>query len=408
MSLPRFLASRFFQSSSNKPGASTPAIRIATLGIAVGLAVMLITQSVVSGFQHEVSRKVEGMASHIEIMDLRSLGSPENFPIHATPGFLKAIDSVPAVAHVQRIATKMGILKTEDDFLAINLKGIGPDYDTTFLHSAITEGRLPHDNEILISARQAKALQLKTADKVFAYFFEDDIHTRRYTISGIYDTHMTLFDQGTVFAPFNAVATLNPWGTDNPDACCCIEVRLQDIKQIPQAQPPLQQIAQHHTAKAAQAVSVEEHYPQVFSWLNLLDVNMMLILILMVAVAGITMVSGLLILILERTQTIGVLKALGATNRQVRHTFLHFAALIIVRGMAWGNIAALALILAQQQWGLIHLNPDTYYVDTVPAELHLLPFIIINLATLALTLITLILPSHIVSRIQPAKAIRFE
>ena len=408
MSLPRFLASRFFQSSSNKPGASTPAIRIATLGIAVGLAVMLITQSVVSGFQHEVSRKVEEMASHIEIMDLRSLGSPENFPIHATPGFLKAIDSVPAVAHVQRIATKMGILKTEDDFLAINLKGIGPDYDTTFLHSAITEGRLPHDNEILISARQAKALQLKTADKVFAYFFEDDIHTRRYTISGIYDTHMTLFDQGTVFAPFNAVATLNPWGTDNPDACCCIEVRLQDIKQIPQAQPPLQQIAQHHTAKAAQAVSVEEHYPQVFSWLNLLDVNMMLILILMVAVAGITMVSGLLILILERTQTIGVLKALGATNRQVRHTFLHFAALIIVRGMAWGNIAALALILAQQQWGLIHLNPDTYYVDTVPAELHLLPFIIINLATLALTLIALILPSHIVSRIQPAKAIRFE
>ena len=135
---------------------------------------------------------------------------------------------------------------------------------------------------------------------------------------------------------------------------------------------------------------------------------MMLILILMVAVAGITMVSGLLILILERTQTIGVLKALGATNRQVRHTFLHFAALIIVRGMAWGNIAALALILAQQQWGLIHLNPDTYYVDTVPAELHLLPFIIINLATLALTLIALILPSHIVSRIQPAKAIRFE
>lgn len=408
MSLPLFLARHFYKSGNTGRSASAPAVRVATLGIAVGLAVMLVTQAVVSGFKKEVSGKMEGMASHIEIMDVRALASPETYAIDATPSFLADIRKEPTVSHVQCIATKMGILKTEDDFLAIQLKGVGPDYDSTFIHSAIIKGRMPRDNEILISRRQADDLQLNVADRVFAYFFEDEIHTRRFTVSGIYDTHMTLFDRNVVFAPFATVAALNPWGEQRPNACCCIEVTLDNIKQIPLAQPHLQRLASSYTKDNAKAISVEEHYPQIFSWVNLLDINMLLIICLMVCVAGITMISGILILILERAQTIGILKALGASNSQVRHAFLHFAAMIILRGMLWGNILAIALILAQQQWGFIHLNPDTYYVDTVPVLLQIIPLVIINVATLIITVLALVIPSHIITRIQPAKAIRFE
>lgn len=369
---------------------------------------MIITQGVVSGFQREVSGKITGMASHIEMMDVRSLGSPEHFAIDATPQLLQQIRQVPGVQHVQRVAYKMGILKTNEDFLAIQFQGFGADYDTTFLQSALTSGRLPRQNEILISATQAAALRLQTGSKVFAYFFEDDIRMRRFTVSGIYETHMALFDRNAVFGTFSTVAALNPWGDERPDACSVLEIHLTDRQAIPLAQPALQKLAEHHTQGNARALSIEEHYPQVFSWLNLLDINMLLILALMVSVAGITMISGLLILILERTQTIGVLKALGATNGAIRRTFLYFAAMIIMRGMLYGNVLALGIIFIQQQWGLIHLDPQTYYVDSVPVDLHLLPLLLINISTLLITTLALVLPSYLVSRIQPAKAIRFE
>ncbi len=407
MSLPLFLA-RHFKKGTSSHSASAPAVRVATISIAVGLAVMLITEAVVSGFKKEVSGKVEGMASHVEIMDVRSLASPESYAIDATPSFLSAIKKTPDVRHVQCIASKMGILKTEDNFLAIQLKGIGPDYDSTFIHSCITEGHMPADNEILLSRRQADDLELSVGDRVFSYYFEDEIRTRRFTVSGIYDTHMSLFDRNVVFSTFSTVASLNPWGEERPHACNCIEVHLSELDCIPNVQEHLQSLTANNTGGDAKAISVKEHYPQIFSWVDLLDFNMFIILILMLCVAGITMISGLLILILERTQTIGILKALGATNRQVRRAFLHFAAMITLRGMLWGNLIALAALFAQQKWGLIHLNPDTYYVDAVPVLIRVSPIVLINAGTLVLTILALILPSLIILRIQPAKAIRFE
>lgn len=407
MSLPLFLA-RHFKKGTSSHSASAPAVRVATISIAVGLAVMLITEAVVSGFKKEVSGKVEGMASHVEIMDVRSLASPESYAIDATPSFLSAIKKTPDVRHVQCIASKMGILKTEDNFLAIQLKGIGPDYNSTFIHSCITEGHMPADNEILLSRRQADDLELSVGDRVFSYYFEDEIRTRRFTVSGIYDTHMSLFDRNVVFSTFSTVASLNPWGEERPHACNCIEVHLSELDCIPNVQEHLQSLTANNTGGDAKAISVKEHYPQIFSWVDLLDFNMFIILILMLCVAGITMISGLLILILERTQTIGILKALGATNRQVRRAFLHFAAMITLRGMLWGNLIALAALFAQQKWGLIHLNPDTYYVDAVPVLIRVSPIVLINAGTLVLTILALILPSLIILRIQPAKAIRFE
>lgn len=407
MPLSLFLA-RHFRKGTSSRSASAPAVRVATISIAIGLAVMLITEAVVSGFKKEVSGKVEGMASHVEIMDVRSLASPESYAIDATPSFISEIKKTPDVRHVQCIASKMGILKTEDNFLAIQLKGIGPDYDSTFIHSCITKGHMPADNEILLSRRQADDLELSVGDRVFSYYFEDEIHTRRFTISGIYDTHMSLFDRNVVFSTFSTVAGLNPWGEERQHACNCIEVHLSELDCIPNVQDRLQSLTAKYTGSDAKAISVKEHYPQIFSWVDLLDFNMLIILILMLCVAGITMISGLLILILERTQTIGILKALGATNRQVRHAFLHFAAMITLRGMLWGNLIALAALFAQQKWGLIHLNPDTYYVDAVPVLIRITPILLINAGTLILTILALILPSLIILRIQPAKAIRFE
>lgn len=403
-----FLAKRFYKSGGTSHRASSPAIRIAIFGIAIGLCVMILTQAVVSGFQREVTEKVTGMASHIEIMDIRTLGSPESFPITIKKPFQEEIINTPHVKHIQRIATKMGILKTNQEFMAIQLKGFGSDYDSTFLKKNIKEGRLPKDNEVLISSTEADLLNLKVGDKVFAYFFEEDIRMRRFSVCGIYETHMTLFDKSVAFSTFTTVAALNPWGVADTQACNILEVHLDQKENIAATQEHLKPIVSKHTDNAAQPVSIEEHYPQVFSWLNLLDSNMIIIMVLMVCVAGFTMISGLLILILERTQAIGILKALGATSIQLRKTFLIFAALIVIRGMIIGNILGLGLILIQQKWGIVHLDPSTYYVDTVPADLNWGPMFIINISTLAITMLALILPSLLVSRIQPAKAIRFE
>lgn len=369
---------------------------------------MLITQGVVSGFRREVSGIVTGVASQAQITDLRSFGSPEDHAINGTPAFIEEVKEVPGVSHVQRIASKMGVLKTDEDFLAIQLKGFGADYDSTFLRKSLLYGRLPGYNEIMLSASEAQTLRLDTGSRIFAYFFEDDIRTRRFTISGIYETHMPLFDKNMVFTNFQTIDTLNHWFEAQPDACTSLEIFIADNHSAAELQPRLQQIADKHTLGTARAIRIDEIYPQVFSWLDVLNVNMLLILILMVAVSGITMISGLLILILERTQTIGVLKALGATGRRIRRTFLYFAAMIVVRGMLLGNALGLGIILIQRHFGLIKLDPATYYVETVPVDILPLPFLIINIATLIITILALLLPSFVVSHIQPAKAIKFE
>ena len=434
MSLALFLARRFYKGSGERGQkmASSPAIRVATLGIALGLAVMIVTQAVVSGFQQEVMRKVNGFASHIEVINPQSFGTPETHAIDALPAFMQGLTKDPNVAAAHPVAYKMGIIKTDTDFMSIQLKGVGADYDTTFIRSCLVEGRLPRFgvsaevgddglpqpgvNDILISRRQADAMQLKVGDRVFAYFFEDDIRQRRFTIVGIYETHMSLFDKTFVMAPFATIVSLNNWD-ESPlrQPCTSVEVTLRDFSQL---QPTAYRLADliKTTAKRpdgeglseATPLTVREHYPQVFSWLDLLDFNMVVILILMVCVAGFTMVSGLFILILERTQTIGVLKALGATNAKIRHTFLWFAAMIIVRGMLIGDVLALGLMAAQQHWGFAKLDPQTYYVDTVPVLIEWLPMLLINLGTLVITTLALVGPSYMVSRIQPAKAIRFE
>lgn len=428
MNFPFFVARRFFSNvGSEQRRASHLTTTIATTGVAIGLIVMLLSVGIILGFKQEITKKVEGFGSHIEILDVSSLAAPDAYPVHADAQLINSLKRIPEVREVAPIAQKMGILKTKNDYMGITLKGIPADYDTTFLANSLVEGRLPKrsaaegsvatpedgvtssaSNEILLSRRQADELNLKVGDRVFAYFFEETIKMRRFKVCGIYQSNMAIFDKTFVITDLNTVRKLNHW---EGDEATVIEVRLKGMDAIDQTLPQVERLCSQlndEVSHARKAFSIVDHYASIFSWLQLLDFNMMVILVLMLCVSGFTMVSGLFILILERTQTIGVLKAMGATNTKIRNVFLYFAGFIIVRGLLIGDVVAIGLLLIQQKYGLIHLDPANYYVETVPVEINLWAIVLVNVGTLVLTTLALVLPSYMVSRIQPSKAIKFE
>lgn len=421
MKISFFLAKRFFsqRSTESEEGrkASGPAIRIATAGIAVGLAVMIVSVCVVRGFQREVSEKLIGFAAHIEIIDIHTFASPEAYPLVTDSSVIAAVKQVPGVEHVQRFSRKMGIFKTEDNFAGISLKGVSSnDYDMSFMQSQLVEGEIPEfrddsaSNAIVISRSLAEDLGLKVGDRVYSYFFEHTVKQRRFRVAGIYDTHMRQFDKTYVLTDLYTVNRLNSW---LPDQSSGLEVRLSSMDDLTFSQACLQslfadKLDRNHRVYTPLSIRENPNTAQVLSWLDLLDFNVMVILVIMICVAGFTMISGLLILILERTTTIGLLKALGAGNTRIRHTFLWFAAFIVGRGLLIGNVLGLGIVALQGCFKLVHLNPETYYVDTVPVEVNAWWIVGINLASLVFTMAALILPSHLVSRIEPAKAIRFD
>ena len=428
MNFPFFVARRFFSNvGSEQRRASHLTTTIATTGVAIGLIVMLLSVGIILGFKQEITKKVEGFGSHIEILDVSSLAAPDAYPVHADTQLINSLKRIPEVRGVAPIAQKMGILKTKNDYMGITLKGIPADYDTTFLANSLVEGRLPKrsaaegavatpedsvtssaSNEILLSRRQADELNLKVGDRVFAYFFEETIKMRRFKVCGIYQSNMAIFDKTFVITDLNTVRKLNHW---EGDEATVIEVRLKGMDAIDQTLPQVERLCSQlndEVSHARKAFSIVDHYASIFSWLQLLDFNMMVILVLMLCVSGFTMVSGLFILILERTQTIGVLKAMGATNTKIRNVFLYFSGFIIVRGLLIGDVVAIGLLLIQQKYGLIHLDPANYYVETVPVEINLWAIVLVNVGTLVLTTLALVLPSYMVSRIQPSKAIKFE
>ena len=419
MNFPFFIARRFFRHIGDSRGhASNPTITIATAGVAVGLAVMIVTVCVIMGFKREVMSKVRGFASDIEVLDIRSLASPEGYPVSVSPVYLEGLRSIDGVKRVDCIAQKIGLLKTDAEFQGVTLKGLPQGYDSTFIAASIVEGRMPQlcgkdggggqSNEILLSRMQADALGLKVGSRVFTYFFEENIRMRRFSVCGIYCTNMGIFDKNVAITDFATVAQLNGWQNDR---CSSVEIRLEDFGKLPIVQAEMLRYHEKHPDPAAnprRPLSVTEHYQQVFSWLNLLDTNMLVIIVLMFAVAGFTMISGLLILIIERTGTIGILKALGATNTTIRRIFLTFAAFITIRGLLIGDVLALALLFAQKYWGFAHLDPASYYVDTIPVEMAWWPILLLNAGTLLVTVLTLVGPSFAISHIQPAKSIRYE
>ena len=415
MNLPLFVARKIYGSDSGRREVSRPAIRIATIGVAIGLAVMIITVSVVFGFKHTIRDKVAGFGSHIQVMNFSSVEDTTPYPISISDSLMNVMRNIPGVRHVERYSSTQGILKTDADFLGVVFKGIGEHYDLSFLKENLAEGEIPHfsdtkpSNQLLISRMMANKLNLKTGDRVFAYFLgNDDVHARRFTIKGIYQTNMTQFDQTVCFTDFPVPVKLNGW---EKDQCSGAEVLVNDFDRINETAVYFVKNVNRTVDQYGEIITsqtIQEAYPHIFSWLSLLDINVWIILVLMVCVAGFTMISGLLIIILERTQMIGILKALGMRNKTIRHTFLWFAAFIIGRGLLLGDIIGIGIVILQQQFGIIHLDPASYYVETAPVELNIPVIIALNIATLLISVFVLIAPSFLISHIHPARSMRYE
>ena len=417
MNFPLFIARRIYSDHiGDQQKVSKPAIRIAVAGVAIGLAVMIISVCVVLGFKHTIRDKVVGFGSHIQVANFYTLQSSAiDQPIAIGDSMMNVLKKTEGVKHVQRFAMKQGILKTDNDFLGVMFKGVGPEFDSTFIHKNMVEGSIPHfsdqqsTNRILISKDMASKLNVKAGDRIFAYFIgEGGVRTRRFTISGVYQTNLAQYDKTTCFCDLYTARKLNAW-TD--DMVTGAELTVKDFKQLSTtANDIINRVnrTQDQYGNTFSSKTIRELSPQIFSWLDLLDLNVWIILAIMTAVAVVTMISGLLIIILERTTMIGVLKALGARNSTVRHTFLWFAAFIIGKGLLIGDALALALILLQKLTGFAKLDPQTYYVDVVPVELDWMLIVALNIATMLIALFVLIAPSYLVSHIHPAKSMRYE
>ena len=415
MNLPLYIAKRIYSDQDDKRKVSRPAIRIATIGVAIGLAVMIVTVSVVLGFKHTIRDKVVGFGSHIQVHNIMNYSGSDPHPISASDSLMKVVNKLPGVDKAERFSMTQGILKTDEDFLGIAIKGIAEEYDTTFLSQHLVAGNITSFSDktskykLLISKMIADKMRLKVGDKVFGYFIDNqDVRTRKFTISGIYQTNMTRFDETLCFTDLHTANKLNGW-TDNQ--VTGIEVLVKDFEKVNETADQFIDHINRTSDEEGNALTTEtiyELYPQVFSWLELLDINVWIILALMVCVAGFTMISGLLIIILERTQMIGILKALGARNNTVRHTFLWFSVFIIGQGLFWGNIVGVGIVLLQKYTGIITLDPQTYYVSEAPMELNLPLIALINVATLLICVFVLIAPSYLISHIHPAKSMRYE
>lgn len=411
-----FIARRIYQTKEKEGdrNVSKPAVRIAMVGIAIGLAVMILSVAVVVGFKHEVRDKVIGLGADILVTSLDVVQSYQVTPVVGDDSLISALGKMPGVKHVQRYATKPGMIMTSDNFQGIVLKGIGQEYDTTFIHRHLQEGHIPaftdsvSSNQVLVSKTIADRLGVRVGDKLYTYYLENNIRARRLTVAGIYQTNFSSYDDLFLLTDLRTVERLNNW---EPGQVGGLEIQVTDYDLLDETNGHILSSLDKKTDKFGgryYAQTIEEVYPQIFAWLDLLDVNVWVILVLMVGVAGFTMISGLLIIILERTNMIGVLKALGADNTAIRKVFLSFAVFLIRKGMLWGNVIALTCCAVQYFFRPVRLDPAVYYIDAVPIELNLWIWLLLNAGTLVVSVLMLVGPSYLISRIHPARSIRFE
>jgi lipoprotein-releasing system permease protein len=414
MNISFFIAKKLYFNHQSDRRISKLAIQIATVGVTIGLAIMILSICILLGFKNELSNKIVGFGSHIQILNTNASTSPESFSIVTDAKFRKKITQAGNVKHVQRFSNKLGIIKNDEDFKGIMLKGIAEEYDANFLRSHLIKGQIPtfsktkHKNDIVISQLIANEMKLKVGDRLYAYFFEKSIRTRLFHIVGIYQTNMNQFDESMIIANLYAVNQLNGWHDDQSSG---LEVFANNFSQIKLAYNNILKITRDaidHYGNTYSTFTIQELYSQIFDWLKLLDLNVWVILGLMVCVACFTMISGLLILILERTNTIGILKAVGSTNGLIRKIFVNYSSFIMIRGIVFGNLIGLGLAFLQYKFQLIGLDASKYYVDHVPILFEPEILILLNIATIIVCIFAMIGPSYLVSKISPVKAIRFD
>lgn len=415
MSLELFIAKRIYSQGDGKRRVSRPAVRIALSGIIMGLAVMIVSVAVVMGFKDEVSKKVIGFGSDIQVVSLTQDQNRVLLPVLTTDSLVEVVKSVTQVTHVQRYATAMGMLKTEDDFRGIQFKGTDGDYDRTFFQSYLKEGRMPAlsgdraSNELLVSRRIASDLGLKVGDRVYAYFVNGTgMRARRFSVAGIYETNLTEYDRNIVLTDIYTIRKLNNW---NPDMSTGLEITVSDFRQVDELTRRLGEKVNRVPDRYGciyGVFSIRQLAPNIFSWLGVLDMNVVMILVLMICVASFTVMSGMLIIMLERINMIGILKALGATNASIRHIFVNFSVMLVGRGMLWGNVAGLGLCLLQSLFHVVKLDPSVYYLESVPVKFDWVSIVGVNAVTLLISLVVILGSSYLMGLGKPAQTMKFE
>ncbi|MBR5189389.1 MAG: ABC transporter permease [Paludibacteraceae bacterium] len=409
-----FIANRFNREERDNQQMSRPAVRIAIIGISLGLAVMLISIAVIVGFKREVRNQIIGFGSHIQIMSYNNYNSLQSEPVTLTPQLDSLLKTTPNISDIQHIATQPGIIHTEEAFQGILLKGVDSTYNWDFFSQNLLEGATLNSqsstpNSSLISASIAQAMNLKTGDSYTVYFASNNgLRARKFTVLGIYQTTFADYDKLYIITDINHIQRLNQWGEDQFST---LEILINDYTQLNQTSAELFNriiTYSHNTDILYRVETIESLTPQIFDWLAMLDMNAIVIIILMLAVSGFCVISGLLILILERSATIGLLKSLGANNWTIRKIFLTQSAYLISRGMLWGNIIGLSTIAIQHFTHAIPLDPTSYYVDHVPVTLPLTAWLLINIGLATASILMLVGPSYFVTRISPAEAMRKE
>jgi len=414
VNLPFFIAKRIHFGSDNKLRVSKPAVRIAMWGIAIGLAVMIITVAIVLGFKQEVRNKLVGFGSHIQITRFDNNSTYEMRPLLISDSMENALKAIPGVEHMQKFVTKAGIIKTEDDFQGVVFKGVDRQFDWKFFTQNMVDGKplaatdTAPSNQVVISKKIADMMHLKTHDSFIAYFIQDRIKAKKFVVSGIYSTNFGQYDKLFILADIKAVQRLNEW---QPREVSGMEITINDFNQLDSVGDRVYtKVANRFDENGAPYYSqtIKDINPQLFAWLGLFDMNVWVILGLMMAVSGFVMISGLLILILERTNMIGILKALGSTNWMIRKIFLYHSCFLIGKGMLLGNLIGLSFCLIQKYTGLIPLDATNYYVSSVPILLNIPSIILLNVGVFLLSTFILVAPSYLITKINPASAIRYE
>jgi len=406
-----FLAKRFITTRPDKSSVSSPIIKIAIAAIALGMVMMLLTVATGVGLQHKIREKIAVFKGHVQISsyDNNHSETTQN-PISKDQDFYPEFHAISGIKKVQAFATKAGIIRTEKDFEGTLLKGVDTDYDWSGIEAYLVDGKRPIitneiTNEVLISKELSDRLGLLVGDSFDMYFIKDTplkLPNRRiFTVSGIYNSGFKDFDKRFLLGDIKQIQKLNKWNTNQVGG---FEVFLDDFKSLKETGNDIYR----EINPTLNSQTLFELFPAIFDWLLLFDANIAIIIWIMILVAGINMITALLVLILERTQTIGILKALGTDNWSIRKLFLYTASHLILRGLFYGNLIGLTLLFIQDYFGIIHLDPETYYVDKAPIYLNVMQVLLLNVGTVLLCLVMLLLPSYIITKIHPAKAVKFE
>ncbi|MCD8178278.1 MAG: ABC transporter permease [Tannerellaceae bacterium] len=414
MNLELFIARRIHFNKEGDRQVTPPAVKLAIIGIALGLAVMILSVAIITGFKKEVRNKVIGFGSHIQISNFDSNTSYETIPVTISDTLLQELKDYPGIRHVESFATKPGILKTDNDFEGIVLKGVDTDYDWSFFRTNLVEGDIltidPEKNstDVIISRYLSDRVNLKIGESFLTYFIQDEVRARKFTVTGIYDTGFLDYDKIFVIADIKQVRRLNGWESDEASGLEILVDNYNELDELTYELYVYMSEKQDRHRNGFYVESIKDMNPMIFNWLDVLDLNVIVILILIMAVAGFTMISGLLILILERINMIGILKAMGENNLSIRKIFLYISFFLIGKGMIWGNIIGITCCLVQSHFKLISLDPSVYYLDAVPIDLNILSLILLNIGTLTASLLMMLAPSYLITRIDPVKSIRFE